>query len=67
MALKRTNKVRAEVHSREEIQNMLNSIDKANRDLADQLPDNPGVAIYRKGFWAAISAVAEAIGTGKKK
>ena len=45
---------------------MLNSIDLANKDLADRI-DDPGVAVYRKGFWAAISAVAEVIGTGRKK
>ena len=60
-------KARAEVFSRETTQNALNSIDAANKDLADQLRDDPGVAVYRKGFWAAISAVAEVIGTGKKK
>lgn len=60
-------KARAEVFSRETIQNTLNGIDAANKDLADQLRGDPGVAVYRKGFWDALAAVGKAIGTGRKK
>lgn len=59
-------KVRSEVFPRETIQNILDSIDSANKDLADQLKDIPGVAIYRKGWRAAMGAVARAIGTKQK-
>jgi len=68
--MKRT-KVRSEVHSREDIQSVLNGIDKANKDLADNFPDHPGVAIFRKGFLTALSAVEQVLGTrqdtGSKK
>lgn len=62
---------RTEVFLREDIQNTLNGIDKANKDLANNFPDDPGVAIFRKGFMAALSAIGQALGTrqvvGSKK
>lgn len=49
--------VRHEVFFREDIKNVLRSIDSANACLADHVPTSQ-VAIYRAGFTAALQAVA---------
>jgi hypothetical protein len=54
-----TNRLRTEVFLREDIQNILRAIDRANGSLASNLP-MAEVAIYRAGFAAALGAVAEA-------
>jgi hypothetical protein len=46
---------------RDEIQNALMAVDAANLDLASEV-DTPEVHIYRKGYTAAIRAVAAAFG-----
>jgi hypothetical protein len=56
-------RIRSEVFSREDIQNVLRAIDSANRSLAAHLP-LAEVGIYRAGFAAAIDAVAKAFDVG---
>jgi len=46
---------------RDEIANVLRSVDRANRDIADAIPTRE-MALYRRGFTAALRAVAEAFG-----
>jgi hypothetical protein len=46
---------------RDEIQNALTAVDTANMDLASSI-DSPEIQIYRKGYAAAIRAVAAAFG-----
>lgn len=56
-------RIRSEVFSREDIQNILRAIDSANRALAVHLP-LAEVGIYRAGFTAAMEAVAAAFDIG---
>jgi hypothetical protein len=46
---------------RDEIQNALIAVDTANLDLVSSI-DSPEIQIYRKGYAAAIRAVAAAFG-----
>lgn len=46
---------------KDEIRNALIAIDHANRDIADEI-DTPEMRLYRKGYLAAISALASAFG-----
>ena len=55
----RTHGVRNIVWLTEDIRSILESVDRANADLAECLPTHE-VAIYRRGFCAAIDAVAAA-------
>ena len=57
----RTHGVRNIVWLTEDIRSILESVDRANADLAECLPTHE-VAIYRRGFTAAIVAVAAAFG-----
>ncbi len=46
---------------RDEIENVIHAIDAANGDIASCI-DTPEMALYRKGYEAALNAVAEALG-----
>lgn len=52
-------RIRSEVFSREDIQNVLKAVDSANRSLAEHLPLIE-VGIYRAGFSSAMGAIAKA-------
>lgn len=51
--------MRTEVYVRDDIQNVLKAIDRANRDLTTLLRSTEA-DIYRSGFVAAVQAVAAA-------
>lgn len=59
-------RIRAEVFSREDIQNVLRAIDKANLDLAENLPIDQ-VRVYRAGFMAALEAMSQAFDISIKR
>ena len=46
---------------RDEIENVIHAVDAANNDIASCV-GTPEVALYRKGYEAALNAVAEALG-----
>lgn len=50
-----------QVWFRDEIQNALTAVDTANLDLVSSI-DSPEIQMYRKGYVAAIRAVAAAFG-----
>ena len=45
----------------DEIENVLRSVTQANGDLADAI-DTPEMALYRRGFDAAVLAIATGFG-----
>jgi len=47
---------------RDEIQDTLNAVDAANWDIAQHLEGTDEIKLYRKGFEAALRAVAAAFG-----
>ena len=49
------------IWSKDEILQAMRAIDMANRSIADQI-DTPEMHLYRRGFEAALRAVAEAFG-----
>ena len=57
----RNGRIVSEVFLRDDIENMLKAISKANVSLATYFPEDT-VAIYRAGFADAMQAVAVAFG-----
>ena len=53
-------KLRTEVWLREDLKNLLISLDKANASIGDSIPVRD-VALFRAGFRAGIEAMAAAI------
>ena len=45
----------------QEIENVIRSIDESNSDVADAIP-TAEMAVYRRGFRAAVNAMAVAFG-----
>jgi len=48
---------------RDEIENVISAVDAANSDIASCI-DTPEMMLYRRGYEAALKAIAEAFGIG---
>ena len=59
--MRRTRSCGFKIWFRDEIENVIHAVDAANSDIASCI-DTPEMALYRKGYEAALHAVAQALG-----